>query len=86
MRSIEGNYTQSEQIILQILSDGYPHKRQELLSQMLDDNASMKIIREHVCRLRKKLPKGEDIVCRYVYRGLCYQHVRLMASAANGYR
>lgn len=67
--------------ILQLLSDGRRHLRQEILDKCFDDelaspanlNCHLSNIRKHVLR-----PLGEDIICELNRRRICYRHVRLL--------
>lgn len=79
-------FTKTEQRIMDLLSDGYTHHRKEILKLLPDDNASMSMVCDHIGNVRRKLPNGQDIVCRYVRRAIHYQHVRLMGSAAKDAR
>ena len=72
--------------ILQILSDGLPHDREEL-RRCVDEMSSFHNLQNHLVALRKTLrPNGEDIVCELANRRIHYRHIRLLASATDGRR
>lgn len=69
---------------MDLLSDGLPHFKEEILAKCLwDEDGGTTNVRQHMANLRKKLrPIGQDIVCvtngnRYKNR---YQHVILLRS------
>lgn len=74
-------FTPTEAAMLQILSDGKPHRREELHSCC--GPSSIGVVGVTVCSIRKKLRgRGEDVVCvnRGDRNGFAYQHVRLLVS------
>lgn len=75
-------FTKTQQAMVDILSDGMPHTREEL--HACCGPSSMSTIRFHLTYIRKKLPPGEDILLRILNRRRYYQWVRLLASAVNG--
>lgn len=77
--------TNKERILLEALSDGKAHSRQDLI-RLLDSDGLMSAstLRVHICSLRKKLPAGEAILPTLVNRKSSYQHVRLLASPYDG--
>lgn len=81
-----GHITRVQQKMLDILSDGMPHSKEELHTCLSDDLGPITNIRAHLCMLRKVLrPIGQDIVCEYVHwKSLHYRQIRLLASANNG--
>lgn len=67
--------------IVEVLSDGLPHHKEQLHECLNDDMGALSNVYAHITALRKILrPKGEDIVCVYDRRRGLYQHVRLLAS------
>jgi DNA-binding response OmpR family regulator len=79
------SFTPIEGRVLEVLSDGLSHPRQELLDCLQDDQAARTALQMHVSRIRKKLrPQGQDIVCEVKGYGIYYRHVRLLYSAADG--
>jgi hypothetical protein len=60
MDTVNG-YTPTEQRILTLLRDGAGHTREELLKCISDP--SMNCLRQHLFKLRQKLPRGTEIVC-----------------------
>lgn len=72
------HFTPTEQRMLKILSDGFPHHKSELQACLYDEEST---IRQHIYNIRAKLrPRGEDIVCELRLHGIHYRHVRLLAS------
>jgi DNA-binding response OmpR family regulator len=72
-------YTETQKRILQVLSDGLRHKRQELVDCLDDPLANPNTISVHLTYLRRKLnPIGEDVICVKSAKGYHYQHVRLL--------
>ena len=69
------------QRILQLLSDGLPHRIEELHACLHEQDAPFSNVSPHLHALRKMLrARGEDIVCRTLGSGYDrrYQHVRLL--------
>jgi hypothetical protein len=80
-------FTETQQRILELLSDGKPHRRMELKAQLPDELSSLTAMQMHVSVMRKVLnPKGEDIVCRFTKEGISYQHIRLLSNPYTGYK
>ena len=85
----EKPWTPTQQRLLERLSDGRPHRLDELQTLLWDDMTTKGTLAVHICNLRKRLrPRGEDIVCEIggaynMYR--YYRHVRLLASPNTGY-
>lgn len=73
--------------MVELLSDGLPHTRQELHACLSDELGPLSNIRAHLSIMRKKLRTiGEDILCEFVGRKLHYRLVRLLPSPNNGKR
>lgn len=72
----------SKKAILELLSDGRPHTREDL--HECCGPSSIAVVRVHVHNLRKELPSNEDIVCRTINGKTHYQHVLLLPSAYDG--
>ena len=69
------------QRILLVLSDGLPHKIEELHACLHDTDAPFTNVHQHISNLRKTMrPKGEDIICRTSGYDRRYQHVRLIGN------
>ena len=50
--------------MLELLSDGLPHTREELHACLWDENANLSTVKVHISIIRRTLrPLGEDIVC-----------------------
>lgn len=87
--SNESKFTNQELRILAVLSDGYPHKKQELLDACEDPMITSIALQNAITRLRKKLNKtGTEIISHFntpatnpydKERGLRYRHVRLIS-------
>lgn len=84
MSNLNG-FTPTQRAILQVLSDGLPHRREELHACLPDELGPQRNIRAHITAIRKILrPRGEDVVCEYGRFGFGYRHVRLLANAYDG--
>lgn len=69
--------------MLEVLSDGLPHHRDEL--HKCCGPSSVGVVKFHLAQIRKHLrPLGEDVVCVQNGVGFFYQHVRLLASPYKG--
>lgn len=78
-------FSKTQQKMMTILSDGRAHTRDELKSCLWDELAQISALQPHLTKIRKQLnPRGEDIICVFKDRRICYQHVRLLASANTG--
>lgn len=81
--------TPTEQRIIDLLSDGYPHHRLDLMKLLDDDMTSWKTLAVHVYNIRRKIrPTGRDVITELVNPRAHphYRLVRLLGSACNGYR
>jgi len=77
-------FTPTEKKMLEILSDGRPHRRKELHA-CCGPSSERGTVYRHVSSIRTKLkPKGENIVCVLLNRSVHYQHVRLLQSPYDG--
>lgn len=80
-------FTPTETRILAVLSDGMPHRRDELMRCLWDELSSRAALKMQLSNIRAKLrPIGQDIVCEWYNRGLSYRQIRLLASAVDGRR
>ncbi len=79
------NTNPTKQRILEMLADGLPHTKAELMTCFEDDMAPVSSLFTHISSLRKDLrPIGQDIICEYIRRRTHYRHVRLLASPYDG--
>lgn len=77
--------TPTENRIVDMLSDGLPHSRDQLMTCLYDDMGSYPNLNQHLFHLRRKIaPTGIGIVCELVRRGIHYRMVRFLASACDG--
>lgn len=81
-----GEYTPTEQRIINMLSDGQSHTTAELKTCLDDELASASAVRFHISNIRQRLrPKGEDIVyVMHFQRKLAYRHVKSIAPPTVG--
>jgi hypothetical protein len=87
MQDEQVRFTPVQQRMLAVLSDGKPHSREALLECLQDDQCSAKGHLAHLTAIRKILRRrSEDIICVYNCRRPFWQHVRLLASAYDGYQ
>lgn len=72
-------FTPIQRAMLQVLSDGMPHTREEL--HACCGPSSRGTIQVHICELRKRLrQRSENILCVLSSKGIRYQHVRMLVS------
>jgi hypothetical protein len=72
-------YTPTQRRILDILSDGQPHLRKDVMLAMQDTEASREALAVHIARIRRKLlPIGQTILGTRKDRRFYYIHVRLL--------
>ena len=69
-------FTKTEKAILDVLSDGKPHKAEELVACLDDEMADMGAVHTHLDRIRKKLPEGQIILCQFLRRARQFRLVR----------
>lgn len=75
--------------MLEVLSDGRPHTKEELHACLADELGPLRNICAHITGIRKQLQRrGEDIECIAPAKGrrTMYRHIRLLASAVDGKR
>lgn len=75
-------FTVTEKKLLEILSDGMPHSKYQLLEVLDDGLAAVGALRVHITNIRKKLPAGQIIVCEYARQQTFYRHARLLQLAS----
>jgi hypothetical protein len=87
LETLTVGFTPTQQRMLNLLSDGLPHSREAMLECLQDEHCSPTGHLAHLTAIRKVLrPKGEDVLCEYRQRRPFYRHVRLLASAHDGYK
>ena len=75
--------SRTQEHILDMLYDGYPHTKQEIHAFLPDELSQLTAIGPHLTRIRKYLrPKGMDILCEFRERKTFYRLVRLVGKAA----
>ena len=86
-QQLREKFTPTQIVLLRILNDGMPHLREELTCALTTPDANSRVyLKLHISHLRKRLrPMGHDIICELWNRRISYRHVRLLASATNGY-
>lgn len=85
MAGSNGRFTNVERRILNVLSDGLPHRKEELHPCLADELGPLTNLHPHITNIRKKIrPKGEEIVCELVARRINYRHVRLLKPLSAG--
>ena len=79
-------FTPTQQRILNVLSDGMPHTKEEMRDCLNDELSGGNNLRVHLTYLRKKLRTvGQTIVYEFQWPNkMLYRHVRLLASANDG--
>lgn len=72
-------YTPTQRRIMDILSDGMPHPKEEIQETFYDPMAVSGAVRTHISYLRKKIePTGFGILIEYVNHGICYRLVQFV--------
>lgn len=75
-------FTPTQRRILEVLSDGMWHHREELKKCLYDELSRLKAVRDHISNMRKVLrPLGNDIICELANRRIGYRLVRLVGSS-----
>ncbi len=70
------NFTPTEQRILNALSDGKAHPRDELMKCLKDELNCRQVLCQHVSNIRNKIkPYNQYIVCEMGSRPISYRHV-----------
>ena len=73
--------TKTQQLLMDVLQDGKPHTKEELLAVMIDPLSSIDMVKLHICLLRKKLrPNGHDVLLDRKGYTNRYRLVRLVGS------
>jgi DNA-binding winged helix-turn-helix (wHTH) protein len=69
-----------QQRMLELLSDGLPHSKEELHDCLYDELSNIATIQKHISLIRKQLrPHGQDILIEFIRRRVHYRHVRLLS-------
>lgn len=77
------SYTPIQKRILEILSDGMPHDRWQLLKCIGDPLATLPGLQQHMYLLRSRLRMiNQEIVCVRRQGSYMYQHVKLLVPIA----
>lgn len=72
--------TPTQARIVQCLSDGRPHKKEELLALLDDPLSDITVLRVHISEIRKLLPRSQDIVCVARQNTTMYRHMKVLIS------
>jgi hypothetical protein len=73
-------FTATQRKMLEVLSDGLPHSREELHACLPDELGPLSNIRAHLVVIRKVLlRRGEHVAAEMGWKGkISYRHVRLL--------
>lgn len=82
-RMIQKSFTPTERAILDILSDGQPHAKDELIACLPDDLGDFGNVQNHLTNIRKKIRPREDIIAQLVQRRVYYRHIRVLISTSD---
>ncbi|GEM_PF-3446107 len=75
------NLSVPQQIVLELLSDGLPHTKDEIREALEKPDMSNVTLRSVIYRARRNLAgTGQTIVCEYFHRKTHYRWVRLLSS------
>lgn len=78
-------FTPTQSAILDILSDGLRHGKDELCACLSDELSAKDNLKFHISNIRKVIrPRGEDILCEFYRRARHYRHVRLLSNPYRG--
>lgn len=72
-------FTTTQKALLNLLSDGEPHKRQELMDVLGDELASRNALQCQLQLIRGKIKPAQNIVCVLRNRTIHYQWVALLS-------
>lgn len=76
------HYTANEQRIIDLLRDGLPHDRREVLECLKDNQSNLHALAVAIMRLRPKVRAlGQEIVTEHRRGGIAYRHVILLSGA-----
>lgn len=79
---MKNGFTPTQQCMLDVLSDGQAHTREELHACLPDEMGALSNIQAHLCAIRKQLrPIGQDILCEFKHRTLHYRHIGLLTDS-----
>lgn len=74
------NLTPTQQRIIDILADGLPHNRKEVLKAISEDATDLNGLAVHMWHLRRKVrPFGRDIITELHRGSISYRHVILLS-------
>jgi hypothetical protein len=72
-----GLFTPTETILMNILADGMPHSRKDLIAALPNDQSDFTNLSTHLSNIRKKLaPYGRLVICEIYNRTVHYRQVR----------
>jgi hypothetical protein len=75
----EGNgWTPTQARIMEVLGDGKPHARDELVACLEDEMSEWRNVAPHLTAVRKKLRPSRDVICQVVNRAFMYRLVGLV--------
>jgi len=78
----DNHFTPTQKAMLNVLSDGHRHTREELHACLPDELGPISNIRTHLMHIRKKLrPAGQDIICELFQRRIHYRCIRLLSDS-----
>lgn len=75
MAGTELDLTPTERRMLDLFQDGERHTKEELRRCLYDEYASVNMVRQHIKRLREKMPEGKLILCEIKGRAVFYRLV-----------
>lgn len=75
-----GDFTPTQQAMLNVLRDGKNHLKSELQKCLPDPEGNKDNIKVHICHMRRELKHyGQDIVCVIDHRRASYRLVRIFS-------
>lgn len=77
-----GKLPPTQQRMLDLLSDGKPHKKLELKGLLWDEHANVNTIQYHISYLRKYVRgRGQEVICELYGFSVRYRLVELIGAA-----
>lgn len=75
-------FTETQRKILDVLSDGMPHTKDELHACLSDELAALSAVDFHLTGIRKVIrPVGQDIICQFIDKQFKYRLIIVYAPA-----
>lgn len=71
--------SETEKILFDLLSDGQPHRVQELLDALPNDMTERNVLHNHISNLRRKLLRAnEDVIAQSFGKYVGYRRIKVL--------